>query len=165
MADNLVDIDRLTALLKRPAGSLTDDDYTAIITDAASTIVTSTAKQDWTAATAPERAKIIALWLARQAWMDKGNLARRTSGPTSESFFDSPVRGLDLREQDRAWLEGQRPGGGGGLWVTKHFGGPSAGRRRPRYGDEGHDGYSFAAGDWDFAHGMTMSGPADADSW
>lgn len=166
----LVVLSELEALLKLPDGTLMDDEYTRIIMDAASDLVRETAEQpNWVLtasgsgdALAPTRARFIALWLAKRAWEDKGNLSRRTAGPISQTFSEDGVRGLELTEDERGWLEGHQPDGGSGTFVLRHYG--TTASRRP-FGDETPDGYSFAAGDLDFAHGMTMSGPAKADNW
>lgn len=163
----LVDIEELTALLRMPEGSLVDgsdiDPYTLLMMEGASEVVRDVAEQpDWTLETIPARGRIIALWLARRAWEDEGNLARRTSGPISQSFREDGVYGLNLEPAELEWLQGHRPDGDSGLFIMRNLGGTRG--RRP-FGDETPDGYSFAAGDLDFAHGMTMSGPARADNW
>lgn len=175
MATDLVNRAQLTELIKRErpdVGDLTDDPYTDIITESASQIVRDTAgRSSWGVdplgegeTAAPPRARITALWLAKRAWLDTGNLQRRTAGPISDTFFESGVRGLDLTDAEREWLEGQRPGGNSGLWMLRHH--RASGRRRPHYGDETPDGYSFLAGDMNFSHGLDMTGgPQDADSW
>lgn len=167
---SLVVLSELEALLKVPENTLVDDEYTRIITDAASDLVRTTAGQpNWQLTVsgpddvlAPTRARFIALWLAKRAWEDKGNLVRRTAGPISQTFSEEGIRGLELTESEIDWLEGQQPGGSSGTFILKHYG--TTASRRP-FGDETPDGYSFAAGDLDFAHGMTMSGPARADNW
>lgn len=171
MAESLVELEELTALLKRPEGSLVGDEYTELIMRRASNKVRSTAEQpDWVGSDptgdqvlAPWRAREIALTVAVQAWQDRGNLQRRTAGPVSQTFFDSDVRGLELTRDDKEWLQAQRPGGGNnGLWILGHYGtnvSPTPAR------DLTPDGYSFARGDMNFSHGMDMRGPADADRW
>lgn len=171
----LFDIQRLEVALKAPAGSLTSDAYTVQIARMASEKVRSIAEQpNWVdpgkdplvgvEVHAPWRASDIAVMLAKQAWQDRGNLQRRTAGPISQTFdTTAAVRGLDLAPEDRDWLRSQKPAGNNnGLWVLKHYGTTTA---RPRHGDLTPDGYSFAAGDMDFSHGMSMGGPADGDSW
>lgn len=167
----LVDVAELEILLKREPGSLAGDPYTKLMMEGATAVVRDTAGQpNWVLEVvsdppdvlAPVRARFIALYLAKRAYQDEGNLVRRTSGPISSTFREDGVYGLDLSDADREWLQGHRPGGGGGLYLMR-FRGTSRGRLP--FGDETPDGYSFAAGDLDFAHGMTMSGPARADNW
>jgi hypothetical protein len=164
MADTpLVDIAQLTTLLKQEEGSLDDDPYTALMIEAASAVVRDEGNPDWTLETIPSRGRFIALYLARRAWEDPGNLSRRTAGPLSESFFENGVKGLDLTEAEREWLDGKKPGGGSdGTWIMK----VRSGSRRPfEYGVETLDGFSFAAGDWNFAHGMDVSGRKPREAW
>lgn len=176
MATNLVDMAALWTLLKKNHPNLPNvatDPYSELIAEAASEAVRSAAGRPlWGAdplegeeVEAPARARFIALWVASRAWDDRARtLQRRTSGPISETYFEQTVQGLALTVEEQAWLESQRPVDGGPAWVLRHY--RAAGRRRGRYGDETPDGYSFAAGDWNFAHGMDMSGgPQDADSW
>ena len=175
MASDLVNREQLAVLIKRErpgVGDLKGDAYTDIITASASEVVRDAAgRPHWgvdplegAEVAAPARARIIALWLAKRAWLDVGNLQRRTAGPISDTFFEGGVRGLGLEEDERAWLEGQRPGGGSGLWTLRHH--RASSRRRPHYGDETPDGYSFLAGDMNFSHGLDMTGgPRDAESW
>lgn len=167
----LVDVADLERLLKRPEGSLVGDEYTDLIMQAASAVVRDTAEQpNWVLEVVadppdvlvPARGRFIALYLAKRAWLDQGNLARRTAGPISLSFREDGVYGLNLEPSELEWLQGHRPGGGGGIFIMRNRGKTAS--RRP-FGDETPDGYSFAAGDLDFAHGMTMSGPARADNW
>lgn len=167
----LVDVAELEQLLKQPAGSLVGDSYTELIMEGASAVVRDTAEQpNWVLEVVndppdvlvPARARFIALYLAKRAWEDEGNLSRRTSGPISFSFREDGVYGLNLEPAELEWLQGHRPDGGGGIFIMRHYG--TGASRRP-FGDETPDGYSFAAGDLDFAHGMTMSGPARADNW
>ena len=107
MASDLVDRAQLTELIKREkpdVGDLTDDPYTDVITESASQIVRDTARRpSWGVdplgegeVSAPPRARIIALWLAKRAWLNTGNLQRRTAGPISDTFFDTGIRGLGL---------------------------------------------------------------------
>lgn len=170
MPESLVELNDLEALLKVPENSLLDDPYTELIIRSANAKVRSVAHQPgWVGSepledqtVAPERAQIIALWLAKQAWEDQGNLQRRTAGPISETFFEGGIRGLALSEADSDYLTELSPGGNtNGLWIMKHQGTGVGGRRRV----ETPDGYSFSDGDLNFAHGMDMRGPADADSW
>jgi hypothetical protein len=175
MASDLVNREQLAELIKRErpdVGDLTDDPYTDIITESASQIVRDTAgRPHWGVdplegeeVAAPPRARIIALWLAKRAWLDTGNLQRRTAGPISDTFFENGIRGLNLEAAELDWLESQRPGGNSGLWMLRHH--RASGHRRPHYGDETPDGYSFLAGDMNFSHGLDMTGgPQDADSW
>lgn len=167
----LVDVTELERLLKRPEGSLANDEYTQLIMEAASAVVRDTAQQpNWELTVSsdppdvliPARGRFIALYLAKRAWLDQGNLSRRTSGPISQSFREDGVYGLNLEPAELEWLNGHRPDGDSGIFIMRHYG--TTASRRP-FGDETPDGYSFAAGDLDFAHGMTMSGPARADNW
>jgi hypothetical protein len=175
MADTpLVDVEALETLLRRDDPELELDeyaDYTALIIEGASAIVRDEGDPNWVLSNPgdgetviPARGRFIALALAKRAWEDQGNLQRRTTGPLSETFFEDGVRGLELTEAELDWLEGHQPDGKStGTWILRMRG---TGSRRPfGRGDETPDGYSFAAGDWDFAHGMTMSGPAKADNW
>jgi hypothetical protein len=166
----LVKLDELETLLKVPPGTLNGDAYTELMMRAASDKVRSVANQPrWELeitslddVLAPTRAGFIALWLAKRAWEDKGNLIRRTAGPISSTFSEDGVRGLQLEDDEREWLEGHGPDGGSGVWIMKHHG--TGVSRRPFA--ETPDGYSFSDGDLDFAHGMTMSGPPKgADHW
>jgi hypothetical protein len=167
---NLVKLEELELLLKVPEGTLVDDDYTEFMMQAASDLVRETAEQpNWVLEVvdsgdvlAPTRARIIATYVAKRAWQDKGNLVRRTAGPISQTFADGGVTGLSLTPEEREWLNGRRPGGSGGLLIMRHYG---TGVSRLPFGDETPDGYSFAAGDLNFAHGMDMRGPAKADNW
>jgi hypothetical protein len=167
----LVDVAELEVLLKQEAGTLSNDEYTTLIMEGASAVVRDTAGQpNWVLEVvsappdvlAPARARFIALYLAKRAWEDEGNLSRRTTGPISFTFREDGVYGLNLEPAEREWLVGHRPDGGGGIFIMRHRG--TTASRLP-FGDETPDGYSFAAGDLDFAHGMTMSGPARADNW
>lgn len=166
---SLVKLDELEVLLKLPPNTLVDDKYTDLMMRAASNLVRETANQPhWELVVAgpddvlaPTRAGFIALYLAKRAWQDTGNLQRRTAGPISQTFSEDEVRGLELTDAEREELEGRRPGGSSGSWVMKHY---STGVSRRPFA-ETPDGYSFSAGDLDFAHGMTMSGPARADDW
>jgi len=166
----LVDVADLETLLKKPAGSLANDNYATLMMEAATAVVRDTAQQpNWVLekvnpddVVAPARAGIIALWLAKRAYEDQGNLTRRTAGPLSLSFREDGVFGLNLEPAELEWLQGHRPGGGSGIWVLRNRG---SHRGRLPFGDETPDGYSFAGGDMDFSHGMTMSGPARADHW
>lgn len=171
MAESLVELEELTALLKRPEGSLVGDDYTELVMRRASNVVRSTAEQPaWVGSDpvapqelAPWRAREIALTLAKQAWEDRGNLQRRTAGPVSHTFFEGGLRGLELSKDDKEWLLRQRPGGGNnGMWILGHYGTNVA---PARAADETPDGYSFARGDLNFAHGMDMRGPVDGNRW
>jgi hypothetical protein len=168
----LFSIEDLTTLLKRPPGSLASDPYTELIAETASEKVRSVAEQpNWVdpdatptgeQVKAPSRARLVALWLARQAWQDPGNLQRRTAGPISETFFESGVRGLGLGDDEKEWLESQRPSGGSnGMWVMRHMGTTAGYTSRA----ETPDGYSFSGGDLNFAHGMDVRGPANGDAW
>lgn len=166
----LVDIAELTTLLKKEPNSLDDDDYTDLMIDGASAIVRDEGDPNWVLTGSgpddvviPARGRFIALYLAARAWNDPGNLSRRTAGPLSESFFEDGVRGLNLTEAEQAWLDGKKPGGGGdSTWVMRI----GSGSRRPfEIGDETPDGYSFAAGDWNFAHGMDVSGRRPREAW
>lgn len=159
----LVDVDELTSLLKMPPDSLDEDEYTRLIMEAASAKVRDVAGHpEWELDTIPTRGRFIALWLAKRAWEDPGNLQRRTSGPISDTFFENGVRGLTLEDDEREWLEGQQPGGANSTWILRHYG--TGVSRRP-FGDETPDGYSFAGGDMNFSHGLDMTGPARADNW
>lgn len=168
----LVKLDELETLLKVPADTLEGDAYTELMMRAASDKVRSEANQpNWELedyvgppqVLAPTRAGMIALWVAKRAWEDKGNQVRRTAGPISQTFSENGVRGLQLEDDEREWLRGRRPGGSGGLLIMRHYG-TGVESRRP-FGDETPDGYSFEAGDLNFAHGMDMRGPAKADNW
>ena len=171
MADSpLVDIAELTTLLKKSAGSLDTDEYTALMIEGASAIVRDEGNSNWVlTATGPDdvvipaRGRFIALYLAERAWSDTRNLARRTSGPISESFHEDGVTGLVLTEAELDWLEGHSPGGNSdGTWIMRI----NPGSRLPLpVGDETPDGYSFAGGDWDFAHGMFMGGRPPRAAW
>lgn len=172
MADTpLVDIAELTTLLKRPANSLDNDPYTDLMIEAASAVVRDAGNPNWVLAdpgpdevVIPSRGRFIALYLAQRAWTDTRNLARRTSGPISESFHTDGVTGLVLTDAEQAWLDGKKPGGGNdGTWIMRIGG--SRGRHPFPVGDETPDGYSFAAGDWNFAHGMNMGGPRPRGAW
>jgi len=165
-------IEDLAVLLKRPASSLDGDEYTELIAESASEKVRSVAEQPtWIdpdlipageQIAAPARARLIALWLARQAWSDPGNLQRRTAGPISQTFFEGGVRGLNLEPEEKEWLLSQRTSGNNkGMWVMRHLGTTSAYAHRA----ETPDGYSFSNGDLNFAHGMDMRGPANGDAW
>lgn len=170
----LVDVDDLETLLKqtRPdLDDLSDDAYTALMIEGASGVVRDAGDPNWVLGNVtgaevaiPTRGKFIALYLAKRAWEDTGNLQRRTAGPLSETFFTEGVRGLELTPDEQAWLDGKSPNGGSaGTWMLRIQG---TGSRHP-FGraDETPDGYSFAAGDLNFAHGMDMRGPAKADNW
>lgn len=129
--------------------------YTEFMIAQAEDLVRSEGRGEWvgtvTAAgqiPAPPRARIIATNLAAKAWADKGNLARRTAGPVSESFHPG---GLDLSEADTEWLHEQSPGGGSGLWVLR----VGAGTRR-RSGDIFAPGGEFldTVEGWGVAYGI-----------
>lgn len=166
----LVVLSELEAVLKVPQGSLEGDEYTRLMMEGATAVVRDTAQQPHWVLTvsgpgdiaAPARARFIALELAKRAWQDQGNLIRRTTGPISLSFRENGVYGLDLKPSEEEWLEGHRGDGVGGMFIMRHYG---TTRGRLPFGDETPDGYSFLAGEMDFSHGMTMSGPARADNW
>lgn len=161
MAKSLIDLAQLTALVKQPAGSLDEDPYTAVIMMSAEAVVKDEAGHpEWVGGEpgegeviAPARAGIIALWLAKRAWEDPGNRQRRTAGPISTTWFEGGVKGLDLKPDEAGWLADQNPGGNSGLWVLR-----MAGNRPFAAPAETPDGYSFSAGDLNFAHGMDVSG-------
>lgn len=173
MVADLVNRRELEALLKKAPESLEGNAYADVMTQGASEVVRNAAfRPTWGAeplavgeTLAPPRARIIALHLAAQAFQDRGNLRRRTAGPISETFAEDGAHGFDLGPGDMAWLEGQRPvAQTGDQWVLRHH--QASGRRRPHYGDETPDGYSFLAGDMNFSHGLDMTGgPRDAGSW
>lgn len=132
----LVDRRDLESLLEVPQNSLEGDRYTDIVIRSAENLVRDAARRPgWIVPTegqepgpgqtlAPGRAVDIALHLAQRAWSDTGNLQRRTTGATSETYFENGVRGLELTASERDWLVGQRPGASsGGLWVQ--YTGPS----------------------------------------
>lgn len=66
---------------------------------------------------APQTAHDITLQVARRAYLDRGNLARRTTGPMSETFFENGVYGLDLTEDEIDRLGKISGASTGGLWV------------------------------------------------
>lgn len=124
----LITARELEILLRRPEGSLANDEYTRIIIDAATGIVRDAAgRQDWAwpdvdialgERLAPSRARTITLWLAKRAWEDRGNLQRRTAGPISETYFENGPAGLELTPSELEYLQGQALGGRrSGLWV------------------------------------------------
>jgi hypothetical protein len=115
MAKSLVDMTALALLVKRPAGSLDEDAYSLFWVAAADDIVKTTAGHpEWVGAepgpgevVAPLRARNIATLLAKRAWLDQDNLQRRTSGPISDTFFESDLSALELTDAERNWLEAQ----------------------------------------------------------
>lgn len=120
---SFVDRAALEAILKhrhRAADGVMDLPYTEFMIEQAEALVRSeSSHEDWVGevtasgqTAAPPRARIIATQLAAKGWSDKGNLARRTSGPVSESFHPG---GFDFSEADLDWLHKQAPGGGSGL--------------------------------------------------
>jgi hypothetical protein len=129
MAKILVDRAVLTALVRQPAGSLDSDAYTTFWAEAADDLVKTTAEHpEWVGelsdppeegeVLAPLRARNIAAIVAKRAWMDADNLQRRTSGPISDTFFESDLHALELTDDERSYLQGQAPSGRStGLWV------------------------------------------------
>ena len=161
MAQGFIDAGVFVTLVKRLSGEIVSstDDYALLMISAAEEIVRDEAAQPgWVGGPsvglgetlAPQRARIIATMLAARSFSDKGNLARRAAGPIAESFRDGGPGALELTDAELDWLRSQRPGGGRRTGIV-HVGAGIAG---PFYDDLTPDGYSIAAGDLDFAHGM-----------
>lgn len=134
VSGNLVPVAKLATMLHLTLAP--DDDYANIIISAASNAVRDAARQaGWvrlddgdvagTGQTeAPSSAQDITLWLALRAYSNPRNLARKTTGPISESYFENGVYGLELTPDERTRLEGMRTeGAGGGLWAQPIYGG------------------------------------------
>lgn len=67
---------------------------------------------------APEVAADVTLQVAARAYTNPENLQRRTSGPSSDSWFENGLYGLELSAADREKLRHLRPDGGGdGVWT------------------------------------------------
>jgi hypothetical protein len=66
---------------------------------------------------APETAQDITLWVAYRAYTNPGNLARRTTGPLSETWFENGVYGLELTDDEKRRLGKLTGSTGGGIWA------------------------------------------------
>jgi len=124
--EDFVNLEQLALLVNKGETSLEGDAYTELIVTAAENKVRDEANQDgWVGANpgagqtlAPPRARFIAMWLAARAWgnpLNQNSLQRETAGPISDTYFEPKVSGLDLTEDELAWLH--RQSGSDGLWV------------------------------------------------
>ena len=97
--------------------------------DAASLVVTDTAGHpEWTTTTAPARARLIAVQLAKRAFLNPNAIVRSAVGPLSEAQVEDYARTLEPTEAEREYLLSLRPdaGSGGGSLFTLSLAGSAA---------------------------------------
>lgn len=100
-----------------------DDPFALVVIDAASLKVREAAKQpDWTAATVPATARLIAIQLAKRTYLNPDAvIAEGGIGPIGgDRYIEDFARTLELTDLERADLEALAPNaatGGNGLWV------------------------------------------------
>ncbi len=125
--DPLIDAQRLSLWAQeRP---LQDLEFAEAVIDAVSTLIRSAGSALWSAATIPARARDIACIVARDYYLNPGQLRSETIGPLTETRAESVLRGLSLSEDQRAELAGlaadvDPTAGVDGLWTLSTTRGP-----------------------------------------
>lgn len=101
-------------------GSLVNDVLAIRICNGVSVLVREAGSPDWTAATIPPRAKLIAEIKAKNYYLNPTSLVQEGVGPISERRLDEAVHNMALTEAERATLA-ELAGAAGtsdtGLWV------------------------------------------------
>lgn len=126
MAEPLIDRDELTKWLRSNAPDPSDvemSDFLDVVVAAAEIVVRDAGSADWTLATVPPRAQLIATLMAKDYFENPDRLISETIGPISERKVDDVVRGMRLSDDERtilAELAGLSPAistGAGRLWT------------------------------------------------
>lgn len=126
MAEPLIDRDELTKWLRSNAPDPSDiemSDFLDVVVAAAEITVRAAGAETWTVLTAPPRARLIALLLAKNYFENPDQLISESVGPLSERRVDDVVRGMRLTEEEQAelarlaGLEPLSDGGAGRLWT------------------------------------------------
>lgn len=105
---------------RRPAGSLTGDSFAIAVINAASLLVREAGDLTWSLTTVPQRARLIAIVVAKNYFINPDGLKSETTGPLSETRIDDVVHNMSLTEAQKtelAGLAGEPVPGEGGLWV------------------------------------------------
>lgn len=94
------------------------DEFAHRIIAGASLVVRETAGHpEWTVATVPARAHLIACLLAKRSYQNPDAVVRSGVGPLSEAIVEDYARTMELTPAEKAELQeigGQSPSGGGG---------------------------------------------------
>lgn len=78
-----------------------DDSFALVLIAATSLVIRDAGDSAWTAATVPERAKLIAILLARDYYVNPDQLISETTGPLTERRVESVVRQITLNEEEK----------------------------------------------------------------
>lgn len=117
----LVSTAELETWAQRPPGSLTNDPFAIAVLGGVSILVRDAGSADWTSATMPARAKLIAIIAAKNYFLNPTGLKSETTGPLSETRIDDVVHNMELSDTQKAELAELAgevvAGASGGLWV------------------------------------------------
>lgn len=131
---SLVTIPELAAWLAVSGVTLTEADHpkAQVVLDAASLVVRDTASQPtWTDLTAPDRAKLITVQLAKRTYLNPDAVTSENVGPMGERRVEDFARTLELTAAETAELVKLAPADvlasqAGGLWIQPMANRPNA---------------------------------------
>lgn len=94
--DLLVTATELEVWTQQPAGSLADDAFTLKVLWGTSVLIRDAGVSTWTNATIPDRAKLIAIMVAKNYYEHPTGVISDTTGPISERYIDAVVHSMEL---------------------------------------------------------------------
>jgi len=109
VADPLIDRAELLVWLRGTGSAPEPDDvdenaFLDVVIAAAEIVVRSAGLEEWTLASSPARARLIALLMAKDYFENRDRLISETIGPISERKVDDVVRGMNLTEEQKEEL-------------------------------------------------------------
>lgn len=104
-----------------------DHPYATWVVDAVSILIRAAGDSYWTAATVPPVVRIVALLVAKRAWVNPLGEKSSHTGPIGATVMDIEALGLRLADEELALIHAALPAtaaGHGGLWILPTTQGP-----------------------------------------